>query len=355
MYNYLSKMNLFMILSCLSFLSCSNSDDPSEGKTSSIPTNLVASAVVVGIDGTHPNGDGTGVVNFSIKADNATSYKILFGNGELKEVTNGNFSYTYNTPGTNTYVVFISAYNGSEFISTSISITVFVTSSLLWSDEFNGNGAPNSANWTYEVNGDGGGNNEKQYYTSRPENSIIENGVLKIFTKKESYQGKEYTSARLVSLGKFSFKYGKIEFRAKLPVGVGTWPALWMLGDNINTAGWPACGEIDVMEHVGVTPNKIYGTLHYPGRSGGNADGKTVNISNAQSEFHIYTAEWTAESIIISVDNKPFFTYANSASTAFNQKFFIIINCAIGGVFGGNIDPNFTSSTFEIDYVRVYN
>ena len=355
MNNYLSKMNVFILLTCLSFFSCSNGDEPSEGNGSNAPTNLVASAVVVGTDQAHPNGDGSGVVNFSISANNATSYKVLLGNGETKEVTNGNFSYTYLIPGTHTYTIYVSAYNGTEFVSTSLTLTVYVATSLAWSDEFSTNGAPNSAKWTYEVNGDGGGNNEQQYYTDRPENSIVENGILKIFTKKESYKGKNYTSARLVTKGKFSTKYGKIEFRAKMPVGVGTWPALWMLGDNIDTTPWPACGEIDIMEHLGRLPNTIHSALHYPGHSGGNPDIKTVKIENAQSEFHIYTAEWTAESIIFSVDNVPFFTFKNSASVPYNHKFFIIINCAIGGNFGGPIDPNFTSSTFEIDYVRVYN
>lgn len=360
MNNYLSKMNIFILLSFLSFFSCSSSDNSSDEKPSTALTNLVASAVVVGANATHPNGDGTGVVNFNIKADNATSYKILLGNGETKELTNGVFSYTYNTSGTHTYVLYVSAYNGSKFISTSLTVTIFVgstaTSGLVWSDEFDKNGAPDATKWTYEVNGDGGGNNEEQYYTDRPENSFVENGVLKIITKKEAYKGKNYTSARLVTKGKYSTKYGKIEFRAKLPVGKGTWPALWMLGDNIDTTPWPACGEIDVMEMVGKTPDVIYGTLHYPGRSGANADGTTVKISNSQSEFHIYTAEWSPEAIVISVDNVPFYTFKNSAATAFNQKFFIIINCAIGGNFGGpEIDPNFTSSTFEIDYVRVYN
>lgn len=360
MNNFLSKVNVFILISCLAFFSCSNNDSPSDKNGENGPTNLVVSAVVVGTDGEHPNGDGTGVVNFNINATNATSYKILLGNGEIKEVTNGAFSYTYKTSGTHTYIVYVSAYNGSQFISTSLTVTIFVGSTanlgLVWSDEFDKNGAPDSSKWTYEINGDGGGNNEEQYYTDRPENSTVENGVLKIFTKKEAYKGKNYTSARLVTKGKYSTKYGKIEFRAKLPVGKGTWPALWMLGDNIDTTPWPACGEIDVMEMVGKAPDVIYGTLHYPGRSGGNADGKTVKILNSQSEFHIYTAEWTPESIIISVDNIPFYNFKNSASTAFNQKFFIIINCAIGGNFGGpEIDPNFTSSTFEIDYVRVYN
>ena len=122
---------------------------------------------------------------------------------------------------------------------------------------------------------------ELQNYTNRTDNSIVSNGTLKIIAKAESYNGSPYTSARLLTKDKFSFKYGKVEARAKLPEGVGTWAAIWMLGDNISTAGWPACGEIDIMEHLGRQLNKIYGTLHHPGHSGGNGDGSTVTIANA--------------------------------------------------------------------------
>jgi beta-glucanase (GH16 family) len=227
-------------------------------------------------------------------------------------------------------------------------------SKLIWSDEFNSNGAPDSSKWNYDIGGDGWGNDEAEYYTNRPENVIVENGVLKIKTIKENFEGKEYTSARLLSKGKFAFKYGKLEFRAKLPKGGGTWPALWMLGSNSDVAGWPECGEIDVMEHIGNELNKIFGTLHYPGRSGGNADGTTTMIKEATSKFHIYTLDWRADSIEISVDGKKYFSFANTKNTPFNQDFYIIMNCAIGGGLGGKIDPNFKDSTFEIDYVRVY-
>ena len=127
-----------------------------------------------------------------------------------------------------------------------------------------------------------------------------------------------------------------------------------MLGNNISTVGWPACGEIDIMEHKGNDVNKIYGTLHYPGRSGGNADGTTTVISNATSEFHIYSVEWTATSIKISVDNNLYYTFVNSSNTPFNQNFFLILNVAMGGTFGGSIDPAFSSAAMEIDYIKVY-
>lgn len=140
-----------------------------------------------------------------------------------------------------------------------------------------------------------------------------------------------------------------------MPAGRGTWPALWMLGDNIGTAGWPACGEIDIMEHTGNNLNKVLGTLHYPGRSGGNADSSSKTISNATTEFHIYSIDWRADSIKFYIDNQLFKNFTNTSSLPFNQNFFLIMNCAMGGNLGGAIDPNFSSSTFEIDYVRVYN
>lgn len=201
---------------------------------------------------------------------------------------------------------------------------------------------------------DGWGNQEKQYYTNRTQNVEVSNGTLKIKAIKESYNGSAYTSARLLSKGKFEFKYGKVEVSAKLPVGGGTWPAIWMLGANVGTAGWPACGEIDIMEFKGNQPTTIYGTLHYPGRSGGNADGKTTILPNAQAGFHKYTVDWGATTIRFYVDDQLFFTFNNSTAVPFNHDFFILLNFAMGGTFGGAIDPAFTSAVFEVDYVRVY-
>jgi beta-glucanase (GH16 family) len=146
-----------------------------------------------------------------------------------------------------------------------------------------------------------------------------------------------------------------VEIKAKLPLGEGTWPALWMLGNDIASVGWPACGEIDIMEHVGNTQNKIYGTLHYPNFSGGNAVSKTVNISHSDSEFHIYTVDWCVDTIQFYVDGILFHSFKNSSALPFHHDFFLIINCAMGGNFGGVIAPSYTSSTFEVDYIRVYN
>ena len=350
-----NKKPLAVLLALLLLISCSSSEADSSSNVVITPSNLTVKTEIIGKNSENPNGDGSGTVKFDINAANATSYKISFGDGNIQDATSGINSYTYKTIGTYTYVVNITAYNRSKSITTSLTITVNVSSAPIWSDEFNIDGAPNSTKWGYDLGAGGWGNNESQYYTNRPTNVIVQGGYLKIKTIKENYLGSTYTSARLKTAGKYSFKYGKIEFRAKLPAGAGTWPALWMLGDNIGTVSWPACGEIDVMEHVGNQLNKIHGTLHYPGRSGGNADTSSTTISNATTEFHIYTVDWRANSIRFYVDNQLFKTFTNSASIPFNQNFFIIMNCAMGGNFGGAIDPNFVSSTFEVDYVRVYN
>jgi len=355
-HKYLFKSSVFfsILMSAFILISCSG-DSGNGGGSATTPSNLVISAVVAGTNAQNPNGDGSGTVNFSISATNATSYKILLGNGETKEFTDGNFTYTYTASGTYTYVIYVSAYNSGKFVSASTSITIYIAPTALWSDEFNVDGAPNSSKWGYDLGAGGWGNNESQYYTNRPENVIVQNGFLKIIAKKEAYLGSNYTSARILTKDKFSFKYGRVEIRAKLPVGSGTWPALWMLGNNINTVGWPACGEIDIMEHAGIRLNTITAALHYPGHSGGNPDVGSTTIANATTEFHVYSLEWRETYIKIYVDNQLFLTFVNSANVPFNQNFFLIFNCAMGGSYGGTIDPNFTSSTFEIDYVRVYN
>jgi beta-glucanase (GH16 family) len=225
---------------------------------------------------------------------------------------------------------------------------------LVWSDEFNTDGAPDTSKWGYDIGAGGWGNGESQYYTNSANNVIVEGGNLKITAKAQNLSGSNYTSARLKSENKFEFKYGKVEVRAKLPAGGGTWPAIWMLGENYATNTWPACGEIDIMEHKGNEPNKIHGSLHYPGNFGGNANTNTTMITGASTQFHVYKAVWSPNSIKIYVDNVLFHTVANSGSLPFNANFFLILNVAMGGNFGGTIDPAFSQSAMEVDYVRVY-
>lgn len=342
-------MRSMIILIVSSFLtlfsSCGKSSTPTA--ETAAPTNLTVSAVV--------QTDNSGNVAFSAAASNATSFDFDFGNGVFKNSLTGSITYQYLSSGI--YSVNVTAKNSSgKTISKSISVTVTVTQSLVFSDEFNGNGAPDPAKWGYDLgNNNGWGNSELEYYTSRPENVLQQGGVLKINLIKEPYMGFNYTSARILSKGKFDFKYGRVEISAKLPSGVGTWPALWMLGSDINTTPWPGCGEIDIMEHLGRDLNNIYGTFHYPGHSGGNADGGTKMITGATTAFHKYGLEWNATTIKISVDDVVYKTLANSSAVPFNHNFFFIMNLAMGGNFAQAPDPAVTGATMEVDYIRVYN
>ena len=322
------------------------------GSIATGPANLIITANV--------SSTGDGAVAFAATAENAVSYVFEFGNGDIKTVASGVINYQYVSVGTNTYSVTVTASSGNG-LTTKKSIQVTVTvqppgSTLVWADEFNTDGTPDPSKWGYDIGtGSGGwGNNELEYYTSRPENVIVQNGVLKIKAIKENYSGSAYTSARILSKNKFAFTYGKVEVRAKLPAGIGTWPAIWLLGSDIDTNGWPNCGETDIMEHRGSELNKIFGTLHYPGHSGSNANGNTKVITNATTEFHVYRLDWTAGSLNIYVDDQLYHTVANSAAIPFNHNFFFILNVAMGGNFAGSVDPLFSNSTMEVDYIRVY-
>ncbi len=225
---------------------------------------------------------------------------------------------------------------------------------LVWSDEFNGNHL-NLANWTPEFgNGvNGWGNNEVQFYTDNPENLRVEDGRLIIEARKE---GSTWTSARIKTQSKRSFLYGKIEVRAKLPTGIGPWPAAWMLGENIPEVGWPQSGEIDIMEWRGTEPDVISHATHGPSRFGANPISVTVPVDDPSGSFNTYAVVWEPGKVTFSVNGVP----SGSWSTAdtgdpFEKEFFILLNLAMGGNFlGGQIDPDLTSARYEVDYVRVY-
>ncbi|NOR29452.1 MAG: family 16 glycosylhydrolase [Lutibacter sp.] len=226
---------------------------------------------------------------------------------------------------------------------------------LVWSDDFETAGAPDVAKWTYDLGAGGWGNGEAQTYTDNAENVIIEGGVLKIIAKADGSGG--YTSARLKTQGLYDFKYGRVDISAKLPAAQGTWPALWMLGSNFTDVGWPQCGEIDIMEQLGDDKNNTLGTFHWWNTTDlANAMyGETAAISNATTEFHVYSLEWTEESIQVLVDNVKVVEMANNADLPFYDKdFFMIFNVAMGGSLGGTIDPAFTEDVMEIEYVKVY-
>lgn len=338
-------MGIAFFVTLLSLVACNKDSGPDNSNV--VPANLTVTAQI--------SEDNSGNVAFVATATNAATYEYDFGNGVYQTVPTGKVTYTY--PASGNYMVNVTAKGATgNTVKKSVPVAVTVAQTLVWADEFNTPGAPDPAKWGYDIgNGDNGwGNNELQYYTNRLENAQVSNGTLKITAKKEAFSGKAYTSARLLTKGKFAAKYGKIEARAKLPVGVGTWPAIWMLGANIDQVGWPACGEIDIMEHKGSDLNRIYGTLHYPGRSGGNAHGNTTVINNATTEFNIYTVEWTPTVLKFAVNGREFHSVNNSNNIPFNHDFFIILNCAMGGGFAGPVDPAFTAATMEVDYIRVY-
>jgi len=227
---------------------------------------------------------------------------------------------------------------------------------MVWSEEFNVNGAPDPTVWNYDLGtgNNGWGNGESQYYTDRAENIIVEDGILKITARAESFNGSNYTSSRIQSHNNVKFQYGKVEIRAKLPTGGGTWPALWMLGSDFETNIWPNAGEIDIMEHVGNQQDKIFGTTHDPNNFAGNARSVDTTVPGASTEFHVYGIEWTETEIKFLVDDMVYGMVSNNSGLPFNKDFFFIMNVAMGGTFGGAIDSAFVESTMEVDYIRVY-
>ena len=239
-----------------------------------------------------------------------------------------------------------------------------VTWTQVWGDEFDGQGLPNPAKWSYETGGDGWGNQEQQYYTREDTaNARLENGHLLIEARKESYEGRSYTSARLNS--EASWKYGRFVIRAKLPAGIGTWPALWMLADE-DTYGdqyWPDNGEIDIMEHVGYDEGMVHGTVHTEAFNHIDDTERTVSttVPDATSAFHTYAMEWTPNEIRVFVDGTRYFTFQNRPQYdwqewPFDQKFHLLMNIAVGGTWGGaeGIDDSAFPTRMAIDYVRVY-
>lgn len=242
---------------------------------------------------------------------------------------------------------------------------------LVWADEFDQNGALDGSKWFHQTKLPEGGNwynGEIQHYTNRTDNAYVENGVLYLVAKKETFtdqgQTKQYTSARLNS--KFAFTYGRVEVRAKLPSGIGTWPAIWTLGKNISEDGaywqiqgfgtlpWPACGEMDIMEHWGNNQNFVQSATHTPSSFGATVNHGGQNIPTVSSEFHVYSLDWTPDKLVFAVDGVEHFTYhppvKNANTWPFDADQYLLLNIAIQP----SITPDFVESAMEIDYVRVY-
>ena len=243
---------------------------------------------------------------------------------------------------------------------------------LVMADEFDIEGSPDSSLWSFEL-GDGSdqgipgwGNNELQYYTDRPENAKVENGVLVVTAREESFEGSDFTSARLITKNKFEQRYGRFEARIKVPFGKGYWPAFWMLGDNCEENPWPGCGEIDIMEYLGDEPTKVFGTIHGPEYSGSQSISKEYSLQNDRFDtgFHVFGIEWSPNRINWYVDDVLYQSLTREdvleetdgeGEWVFDRPFYIILNVAIGGNLPGN--PNAETifpQSMVVDYVRVY-
>lgn len=236
---------------------------------------------------------------------------------------------------------------------------------LVWHDEFDQGDQPDPARWNYDVGGDGWGNREWQFYTdARRENARLEDGHLVIEARREPWQGRDYTSARLVTKGKVDWIYGRFEIRARLPLGRGTWPAIWMLPTvwNLGNGLWPDNGEIDIMEHVGHDPGVVHASTHSQRNQWRNNNQRTatIQVPDSGAAFHTYVLEWDAEEIRIQVDDQHFFTSRKQGgdwtSWPFYRPFYLVLNLAVGGDWGAvkGVDPQAFPQRMEVDYVRVY-
>ncbi len=358
-------MPFFYPLVMLILLSC----DKNEVVTYNYPSNLVVEVTV--------STNGSGVVQVQASASNAIEYQLRIGTSITPVATNttGLFEYTFTVSGN--YTIDIRAYGSSGkyikverqaevTIGNGITIEDGYTTplsysgySLTWNDEFEGTSV-NTSNWDFETGtgNSGWGNNELQYY--RQQNAWVEGGVLTIEARKENYQGSNYTSSRIITKNKKSFQYGRIDIRALLPKGQGIWPALWMLGNNIQTVGWPSCGEIDIMEMVGGNgrDNQTHGTVHWE-NDGHNYIGDSYTLPSGifADEYHVFSIIWDETQIKWFVNDIKFYEIDITPShmSEFHQAHFFIFNVAVGGNWPGNPDATtIFPRRMRVDYIRVF-
>lgn len=361
--------SLFLLASC-------GEEEPNTNSLV-LPSNLVVDVEL--------SNDVNGRVNVSVSADNANYYSIIFrdANGDVTDQNNdGEFSHLFTQSGT--YAIISRAHaTGADYSEQIDSVTIdfgsgasagipdtgYITPlsypgyNLVWQDEFDGNSL--SSDWRHEIgNGaNGWGNQELQYY--QPSNTEVRDGYLVINTRREFVQGYAYTSSRIITQGRKSFQYGRIDIRAAMPQGQGFWPALWMLGDDISTVGWPYCGEIDIMEMVGGNPrpnggdNLVVGTAHWD-NNGTKADfGASTRKTNGKlaDEFHVYSIIWDSQSIKWLFDDVQYheIDITPPALSEFHQKHFFIFNVAVGGLWPGSPDGTTQfPQLMGVDYVRVF-
>lgn len=368
----MSLFNLSLLTLALA-LSCSSGDSPSNEP----PTDFVVEVATVGANDANPNGDGSGKVVITATARNAAKYAFRIDTGDLVENQTGNLEHQFNKSGTHSYQIAAWAYTATgEFVTKTVSVEVYRSdkkfTTLVFSDEFEYEGRPDTQKWHHQIippNNGSWHNDELQHYTDRAENSFVSDGTLKIKALKEQYtyngSTKAYTSARMNA--KFAFTYGRVEVRAKLPSPAGTWPAIWTLGANSNetgnffgdqygSVGWPLCGEIDILEQTGWDKNSTISHFHWGDLNTKEykEEGGTTSITDASTEYHIFSLEWDSNSLKTFVDDKLVHTFPNGTNRPFNKEHYLILNIAMGGNLGGAVPDSFSEGTFEIDYVRIY-
>ena len=326
--------------------------------------------------------DGSGTVTLEASAQNAIEYTFDPGESGVETLSNttGSFTHTYSITGVYQIELKVFGESGRFLLETAtINVTVgedsgpidgedgYITPlsydgyTMIWQDEFNGNGL-NTNDWNYEIGrgSNGWGNNELQYY--REDNTSVSDGFLIIEAKQENFSGAQYTSSRLTTEDKFEFQYGRVDIRAKLPKGQGIWPALWMLGANFRTVGWPNCGEIDIMELVGGGDGRddtVHGTIHWDNNGSYANFGRGTTLSEGifNDKFHVFTIIWTETSIRWFVDDRQYniVDITPGALSEFRDEFFFIFNVAVGGNWPGS--PNAQTvfpQQMVVDYVRVF-
>lgn len=288
------------------------------------------------------------------------SFKWLYRD---EEITDENEHLAY-FPLAGDYEIELQIFRGEDMFTSSQTITIDEDDddpNLIWSDEFDYSGLPDASFWNMETGGGGWGNNELQYYTNSENNAQVSDGVLTITAREENINGYDYSSARITTQNKFDFKYGRIEARMKLPYGQGIWPAFWMLGTNINSVGWPACGEIDIMEMIGGSgrENTVYTTLHWDNAGSHSDYGEAYTLSSGMfsDDFHVFSVEWDSQTVRGYVDGNQFYNISITSAelSEFQQNFFVILNIAVGGSWPGYPDATTEfPQTMKVDYVRVY-
>lgn len=355
----------------MTIISASCGDDSSTPSVT-LPSNLAVTITQSNEDSAH--------VDVVASADNVNFFRFSFGDdSDYVEQTDGDISYDYSSAGD--YTIIVNAHTtASDFISSSQSVTIpevdvsediptegystpdsYDGMMLVWQDEFESESL-NLDDWTFETGTgtNGWGNNELQYYTDQ--NTSLANGYLIIEAREESKGGQSYTSSRLITLDKQEFKYGRVDIRAVLPEGQGIWPALWMLGANINSVDWPACGEIDIMEMVGGGSGRddtVYGTVHWSnaGEYASYGDSYALQSGVFSDEFHVFSVEWDSDAIKWYVDDVLFneVDITPAELSEFQEDFFFIFNVAVGGDWPGSPD---SSTTFPqrmiVDYIRMF-